>query len=126
MVLPLGQELPNKPDYTSEGVPGGWQSQMEAFLVTNDSFAVGGPWRLWEKIELPHPTHVLYAIGYVEYEDAFSNRYRAGYARLYRPESNEQNDKLYPTPESYAGRNNLAFVPQEGYNYDICLDVDHS
>jgi hypothetical protein len=121
--LPPDQKLPAKPDYK----PDPWYPESpKAFLVTNDTFSFTRVWQFWDKIESPEPTHELYAIGYVDYEDAFGTRYRAGYARLYAPAANKEDFRIYPTPESYAGRSNLVFVTQEGYNYDICLDEEGS
>ncbi len=49
-------------------------------------------------------TKSLYFVGYVDYVDAFKQRYRAGYARVYNP----HDDKT----------NNLIFVTSSAYNYD--------
>ena len=43
---------------------------------------------------------------YVDYRDAFGDRYRSGYARRYVPA---------------AAANNLVFETTEGYNYDRAL-----
>jgi hypothetical protein len=115
VTLPVDQKLPVKPDYARK--PGSYE-RPKAFLVTNDSFSFTERWKIKAHIELPKPTHVVYAIGYVDYEDAFGNRYRAGYARRYKPERNIKNDDVYPSEESYRCRSNLVFVTQEDYNYD--------
>jgi hypothetical protein len=119
VVLPVSAKLPPKPDYTP---PPDWQ-QPKAFLVTNDTFSFTRRWGVFQGIELPNPTHEVYAIGYVDYEDAFGRRYRSGYARQYKPLRNIGGASIFPTEES---RSNLVFVTQEGYNYDICLDEGES
>ena len=119
IMLTTSQARPPKPDYT----PDPWYPESpKAFLVTNDTFSFTRVWQFWDEIEPSGATHELYAIGCVEYEDAFGTRYRAGYARKYVPRLNREDARLYPTPESYADRSDLVFVTQEGYNYDICLD----
>ena len=46
----------------------------------------------------------LYLVGYVDYMDAFGERHRGGYARIYDPQPGLPN--------------NLGFVTEDGYNYD--------
>ena len=115
VVLRTGTSLPAEPDYTPDP---DWQ-QPKAFLVTNDQFSFTRRWGVFRWVELPDATHEVYAIGYVDYEDAFGRRYRSGYARLYKPTRNTGGEEVFPTPES---RSNLVFVTQEGYNYDRLLD----
>jgi hypothetical protein len=118
-VIPNEAELPPEPNYTPDPGP---QEQPKAFLVTNDMFQYVRRWKVNAKISLPDPTHVLFAIGYVEYTDAFGRRYRSGYARLYKPKRDYWDPVIYPTEESFRTRSNLVFVTQEGYNYDVPLD----
>jgi hypothetical protein len=123
VVLGRGDQLPREPDYTPDP---GVHVPPQAFLVTNDHISFYRRWSLPQDIErsLEHPDPVFefYAIGYVDYTDAFGKRYRAGYARRYKPERNFWDQEVYPTPEKYHGRSNLMVVGGENYNYDLCLD----
>jgi hypothetical protein len=92
----------------------------------NDTFQYVRRWKINAKISRPDPTHVLYAVGYVDYTDAFGRRYRPGYARQYKPKRDIWNPVVYPTSESYHGRSNLVFVTQEGYNYDRPISDESS
>jgi len=117
--LLVDTKLPVVPDYTP---PPDWEPP-KAFLVINETFSFTLSQRFVGKIEPPDPTHEVYAIGYVDYEDSFGRRYRSGYARLYKPTRNTGGLDVFPTEES---RSNLVFVTQEGYNYDVCLDDEGS
>jgi hypothetical protein len=52
----------------------------------------------------------------VDYIDAFGQRLRSGYARVYKPVRDDP--RLYASPQDHAKRSNLVFVTQEGYDYD--------
>jgi hypothetical protein len=83
---------------------------LTAFLMPNETV------RMWNNLDkVPTPiideinggNVVLTIVGYVEYVDRFGQKHRNGYARRYIP-------KPIPTTS-----NNLVFVDQPGYNYDI-------
>jgi hypothetical protein len=71
-VLRKDVPLPPEPDYTPAPGP---QEQPKAFLVINDTFQYVRRWKINAKISRPDPTHVLYAVGYVDYTDAFGRRF---------------------------------------------------
>jgi len=124
IALPPGQLLPLAPDYRLYHNP---HASLKAFLVTNDTFTFTGwwGWPILTKLigEIRSTTdEELYVVGYVNYTDAFGNRYRSGYARKYDSWQDFWDQTDDPSREIYRHRNNLVFVTQEGYNYDICLD----
>jgi len=122
-ILPNNEPLPGKPVYERNLI----NEVYKVFLVTNDDatyypipFNVG-----LERVPgLDIGTLKLWLIGHVDYTDMFDQRYRAGYARMYRSgaDMRELYGKGEAGDEAYARRNNLVFVTEEGYNYDICLD----
>ncbi len=108
LVLKETDHLPHVPPYgTPASVP------TSAFLMPTEAF---------HQVEIrpPFPADVvqmihagqrhLWLIGYVDYVDRFGNRHRSGYARKFiHP----------PLPGS---PNNLVFVTQPGYNYDVKIN----
>lgn len=122
-VLPNNEPISANPVYKTNLIT----SVYRVFLVTGDEatyyptpFNIGPS----SVSDLRSGALNLWLIGHVDYLDMFGRQYRAGYARMYRYEVDMR--ALYPNggigDEAYANRNNLVFVTEEGYNYDICLD----
>ena len=64
------------------------------------------------------PSAQLYVVEvHVDYTDAFGKRYRGGYAGRHAQAKHRTPTSIRP---ELSARNNLVFVTQEGYNYDIC------
>jgi len=82
--------------------------KITAFLTARDKFFVRRSWPLaandFEKIKAG--TARLYLVGYVDYQDRFGRRHRHGYARVF---------------DGTSPGNNLVFVTNTGYNYDVTL-----
>jgi hypothetical protein len=80
---------------------------------------------------------MLYVLGWVEYTDQFGTRHRAGYARFYDQSADSRErytrrqavqvgnlrlPNTVPDEAAYQARNNLRFVTNPRYNYDIEID----
>ncbi len=120
LVLFHRHSLPAVPDYTE-----GAQYEVNVFLVTKDAFyytTATGAFKEGDLAYVKNGQRKLYLYGYVEYTDAFGERHRAGYAKVY----DHTRDVRAPgvSDKKFKKRTNLVFVAQEGYNYDICLDED--
>jgi hypothetical protein len=68
-------------------------------------------------LDTRHWWEELYVLGYTDYRDRFGGLHRTGYARLYSPALDDE--ARYEGGVTFNRRNNLVFVPQPGYNYDI-------
>ncbi len=108
-ILAKDESLPEIPDYSVMRV----KKPLHAFLVTKEDFNNPEAFSMDAKnvLDVGNGTKKLYVFGYVDYIDAFKQRHRAGYARVYRPHGETASQFFGP-------RNNLEFVIQEGYNYD--------
>lgn len=100
-VLRPGMTLPERPPY--QGTQG--HLSAGAFLMTNDRVLTYATFQLPDFQQVLLGQLPLYLFGYVDYVDAFGQRQRGGYARLFMPEQKE---------------NNLVFVTTNAsYNYDV-------
>ena len=106
VLTPKAKSLPAKPNYKRKG----GDTTHKAFLVANGSAYFGDNFSITpsELEQVKDGTLKLYLIGYVDYIDAFGERHRGGYARIYDPQPGVPN--------------NLGFVAQDGYNYDRLRD----
>jgi hypothetical protein len=113
VVVTGGTSLPTIPDYSAKRTV-----FRKAFLVSKDKFAIFEVLQITQQEIAGVKDHAydLYIIGYVDYLDKFGDRHRAGYARKYAPVQDMRPGDM--SDEVYATRNNLFFVPREGYNYD--------
>jgi type II secretory pathway pseudopilin PulG len=102
VLLSNADNLSPEPNYERKG-----SDTHKAFLVANGSAYFGDNFSITpsQLAQVNDGTLKLYLIGYVDYIDAFGERHRGGYARLYDPSQ--------PGPD-----NNLFFVTEDGYNYD--------
>ena len=117
--------LPEVPDYSIGSV----DNSASAFLVSDDRFLhmVRLECSTDEMWEIISGNKWLYIFGYVEYLDKFGSRHRAGYARRY-----DKGRDASPAPDFATGTdfqrpegvNNLIFVDQSGYNFDITQNAD--
>jgi hypothetical protein len=98
IVLSKTENLPERARYTP---PEGQSAQ--AFLVASDHIFIEMDFWVQDLAAVLSGTKSLYFVGYVDYVDAFKQRHRGGYARLYN-----LHDKT----------NNLVFVTSSAYNYD--------
>jgi hypothetical protein len=100
-VITATPHLPVSPSYTA-----GKEKPRSAFLVAGMQFGFEEKFDVTPKeySEIRRAKLHLFLLGYVDYIDAFGQRHRAGYARVYNPLSGHPN--------------NLSFIPQPGYNYD--------
>ncbi len=130
-IVTKGENLPAVPDYSTGNVDG-----THAFLVTDDTFfhshrPLIAKNEMDDIINPDEPQRWLYIFGYVEYIDKFGEHHRGGYARRY------ERGRDGPAPvtiriggtvpgAAVQGRNNLVFVDQAGYNYDITQNTDGS
>jgi hypothetical protein len=92
--------LPERPTY--EGTQG--YPSARAFLVANDRIFTHATFPLPEFQQVLLGQLTLYLFGYVDYVDAFGQRHRGGYARLFVADQKE---------------NNLVFITNASYNYDV-------
>ena len=100
-------------------------------LVKSDEFTVHGYWKIqssaFESLRANRLME-LYVFGCAEYRDRFGQRHRVGYARQYSVRADERH--FYKKPRTvgqvdeaaWESRNNLPYVTQPGYNYDIEID----
>jgi hypothetical protein len=122
-----GERLPERPDYSD-----GTVNPMDAFLVKGDEFihqariVISDP----DAVAIWESKRDLFLFGYVEYTDWFGDVHRGGYARRYDRERDgiavpkvDPDNALLRT-EELAERNNLPFVDQRHYNYDITQNAD--
>lgn len=115
-MLSSSEPLPDRPDYTRDTAT---HEGLMAFLVAGDetflSMAFGGV--ATDSLRaVALKTKKLWLYGYIDYIDQFGQRHRAGWARLYDPDRDDQ--QYYPSDDDFAKRSNLVFVTNEGYNYD--------
>jgi hypothetical protein len=117
-----GEKLPEVPDY-SDADP---DHAASAFLVTEDEFTYPLECNTTkgQMADVLAEKRWLYVYGYVEYLDKFSRRHRGGYARRYARNRDEVAPITIETGASLlrdalAGHNNLIFVDQRSYDYDI-------
>ena len=85
----------------------------QAYLVPNETFTFTEVAFLGASVK-DDSSRRLWAFGHVDYEDAFGNQYRRGWARLYEPALN-------------GGPNNLVYSEEFStpYNYDRKRTKDH-
>ena len=89
-----------------------------AFLVQDDEFFFSHQQTLGNTIvdNLRERVGTLLVWGYVDYTDAFDQRHRAGYGRIYGRDRDVQGTTQ--SDESFNNRSNLDLVTQAAYNYD--------
>ena len=117
------QKLTERPDYSAGEIsPAG-----RAFLVTDDTFShpIRREITQADMRDVLKGDKWLYVFGYVEYIDKFGILHRGGYARRFDSDSGpnapiivRSGDSLQRT-EDVLRRNNLIFIDQPRYNYDI-------
>jgi hypothetical protein len=109
MILAIS-EIPNLPPQLPYGST---VIQPTTFLMPGQTFH---KWELFPQFPevdvqmINSGQRTLWLFGYVDYRDTFRALHRGGYARRYIPT---------PLPGS---TNNLVFVSEPGYNYDIRID----
>jgi hypothetical protein len=115
VILTKTDKLPQIPEYGEAGNSG----LFGTFLVKDESF-----FKLYGEFA-PIGTNIgnvktgeiiLYFYGYVDYIDAFRQRHRGGFGRVFYPAIDDRS--LYKTEEDFTKRCNLIFLSQGGYNYD--------
>lgn len=132
--------LPETPPYQLQKI-----RRTQIHLVKEAAFNIGGEFTILaadldeitsaQAIVDPNTAKKLYVIGFVDYVDKFQRRHRSGYARVYVPAVDREKPiklrrKLDGTVTTiddefaYARRNNLRFVAEPGYNYDIEIDEE--
>jgi hypothetical protein len=96
------------------------------FLVKDNHFTIHKSWKMdangIKEIRANPSRWTMYVFGYIDYTDRFGIRHRAGYGRRYEPWMDDR--ARYMTggrndPDKFARRNNLTFILERGYNYDI-------
>jgi hypothetical protein len=94
------------------------RSQGSAFLVEGDEFflnrqhALGAP--LMDELKGGIGTVLVW--GHIDYIDAFEQRHRSGYGRIYNFTRDIERDGV--STEDFEQRSNLDHVPRTAYNYD--------
>lgn len=127
--VPKGERLPDRPDYSKSTI-----NPMDTFLVKDDQFVhqarivISDP----DLVAVWNGEKILFLFGYVEYVDRFGAVHRGGYARRYDREMDgtgtitiDAGQSLQRTKEM-TERNNLPFIDQRHYNYDITQNFDGS
>ena len=101
VLLSKAEKLPDEPNYERKGA-----ARRQAFLVANMAVYFGDNFSVTrtQLQQVNDGTLKLYLLGYVDYMDAFGQKHRGGYARIYDPRPGLSN--------------NLGFVTEDGYNYD--------
>jgi hypothetical protein len=107
----LGEPNATLPDSPMYGTPA--TEQPHVFLMPSDTTLVFVAFPAFPPdvmSQIATGERILWLLAYQDYVDRFGIRHRAGYCRRYIPT---------PLP---GGSNNLVFVANPGYNYDIEID----
>lgn len=117
--LPEITDLPDVPPAIE--MPG----DVLAFLVQDDEFFFSHQRALGNTIvdNLRDDVGTVLVWGYVDYTDAFEQRHRAGYGRIYRRSADIP--RTTQSTESFNSRSNLDLVTQAAYNYDRAYKGDN-
>lgn len=124
--------LPAEPPYRLDKA-----KNTQVHLVKGESFNLFGRFTVdanaLDAVKTTKGAMALYLLGFVEYTDKFGQQHRAGYARVYdwqtdafAPYKIAKNDIGAPVADvdwkAHGDRNNLPYVLQPDYNYDVGID----
>jgi hypothetical protein len=114
-----GESLPNDPDYKSAQkytFPGAFLVKEDHFFYLFSDQANRQAIASLDHSKIKNGGGQYFIYGYVDYIDMFGQRHRGGFARVYEPRIDRRD--IYSSDEDFAGRCNLVFMAQRGYNYD--------